>query len=52
MTMIYICPHCESPYALGENGTIEGCDVCLKIIRNPIDHTIIEEDTLTSPENS
>jgi hypothetical protein len=53
----YICPHCEKKYRLGINGTVEGCDVCLSIIRNPLDNTIIEtineeEDALTDMEKA
>ena len=37
------CPHCQQPYVLGLTGTVDGCDNCLEITRNPIDHTIIDE---------
>lgn len=37
-----ICPHCEEKYTLGQNGTIDGCDECLRVIRNAIDNTIID----------
>ena len=33
-TTIYVCPHCERKYELGKTGTVEGCDECLKIIRD------------------
>lgn len=39
----HVCPHCEGKYILGVNGTINGCDECLGIIRNLIDNTIIDE---------
>ncbi len=32
---------CGDEYELGKTGTIFGCDRCLGITRNPIDHTII-----------
>ena len=48
-----ICPHCLGSYMLGVNGTIYGCDVCLKIVRNQVDNTVIEEeDSLTDMEKS
>ena len=60
-----ICPFCENPYQLGVTGTVEGCDECLGVIRNPLDHTIIfdfnenfetkftdDEDTLTDLEKA
>lgn len=49
---VAICPHCLCPYALGVTGTVDGCDTCLGIDRNPIDNTIIEEDTLTDMEKA
>lgn len=50
---ICICPYCEHKYKLGFDGTTEGCDVCLNIVRNPIDHSILEEvDTLTDMEKA
>jgi hypothetical protein len=43
---ICICPYCELRYSLG-------CDVCLSIVRNPLDHSILEEeDTLTDMEKA
>lgn len=50
--IVYICPHCEKKYTLGKTGTVEGCDDCLSIIRNQLDGTIIEEDTLTDMEKA
>jgi hypothetical protein len=41
MTTILICPKCLCPYALGLTGTVNGCDDCEGIERNPVDHTII-----------
>lgn len=38
------CPHCQKKYTLGVDGIVHGCDVCLAVIRNPIDHTVIEDD--------
>ncbi len=49
---ICVCPYCEQKYKLGFDGTVEGCDVCLNIIRNPQDHSIIEEDALTDMEKA
>lgn len=50
---IYVCPHCEHKYILGKNGTVDGCDECLSIVRNPLDNTIIDdEDTLTDMEKA
>lgn len=51
-TTVYICPHCECPYALGVNGTIDGCDDCLKIVRNNLDGTVIDEDPMTDMEKA
>lgn len=48
---VYVCPHCEGRYILGKNGTVDGCDVCLNVIRNT-DGTVIEEDTLTDMEKA
>ncbi len=49
--VIFLCPHCEKRYVLGVSGTIEGCDTCMKVIRNT-DGTVIEEDSLTDMEKS
>lgn len=40
--VINICPHCDSQYQVGRNGTVLGCDDCTGTTRNPIDNTIIE----------
>jgi len=48
----YVCPHCECRYLLGVNGTVDGCDECLGIIRNQMDGTIIDEDELTEMEKA
>jgi hypothetical protein len=42
---VLICPFCWRDYFLGLNGTVDGCDHCLNVIRNsvPLGHTIIEE---------
>lgn len=37
------CPHCHEGFTLGVNGTVNGCDQCLGILRNPIDNTIIDQ---------
>lgn len=48
-----VCPTCGDLYTLGVTGTVQGCDVCQGISRNPIDHTIIDdEDELTDPEKA
>jgi hypothetical protein len=39
-----ICPHCLKPYTLGVDGVVDGCDDCMAIVRNPVDHTVVEED--------
>lgn len=49
--VIVVCPHCEKKYTLGKDGTVEGCDVCLKIIRN-LDGTVIEDSPLVEVEQS
>jgi hypothetical protein len=57
---ICICQNCGQRYILGMSGTVLGCDSCLLIIRNPVDHTIIdtwngtpdEEDSLTDMEKA
>jgi hypothetical protein len=41
---VVTCSHCLKPYVLGETGTVEGCDVCLNIVRNQMDGTIISTD--------
>lgn len=38
---VAVCQICERNYTLGISGTVEGCDTCLDIERNPRDHTII-----------
>ena len=38
------CPTCLSQYILGITGTVNGCDCCWGIVRNPVDHTIITDD--------
>ncbi len=52
--IIYVCPHCERRYTLGVNGTVEGCDECMQVVRSQLDNTIIEdyEDTLTDMEKA
>jgi len=39
--VIRICPHCLCEYILGIYGTVNGCDTCEGIVRNPIDGSII-----------
>jgi hypothetical protein len=54
------CPHCRKVYTIGLDGTIDGCDECEGIARNPKDGTIIngelsalfEDDELTDMEKS
>ena len=46
------CPECGKIYILGVEGTIDGCDKCKSVTRNPLDHTIIEEDTMTDMEKA
>jgi len=41
---IRTCPHCLSEYILGMFGTVNGCDACEGIVRNPRDGTIINMD--------
>ncbi len=45
---------CGRGYILGMNGTVDGCDECQGVIRNPLDHTIIDEpeDSLTDMEKA
>jgi len=43
MTAILRCIHCGNFYNRGINGTVSGCDTCEGNIRNPIDHTIIND---------
>ena len=50
--VIVVCKYCEKKYALGMNGTVDGCDVCLEIIRNLDGQVIDEEDSLTDMEKS
>jgi hypothetical protein len=38
---VAVCQNCERNYTLGITGTVEGCDTCLGIERNPRDHSII-----------
>ena len=38
------CPHCKQVYTLGVDGVENGCDVCLGIVRNPLDGTVVEMD--------
>lgn len=38
---VAVCQICERNYTLGITGTVEGCDHCLGIERNPRDHSII-----------
>lgn len=38
---IRTCPHCMEEYTLGIDGTVNGCDECEGIVRNPVDNTII-----------
>lgn len=37
------CPSCKDTYTLGVNGTVHGCDRCEGVIRNPVDHSIIDD---------
>lgn len=37
------CPYCRRVYILGLDGTVDGCDQCEGVVRNPLDHTIIKE---------
>ena len=46
------CPDCKRIYILGVEGTIDGCDECKGVTRNPLDHTIIEEDSMTDMEKA
>lgn len=39
---VLVCPYCENKYTLGKNGTVDGCDECMKVIRNAVDNTIID----------
>lgn len=39
--LVGVCQICENQYIIGFTGTVEGCDKCLHIDRNPLDHTII-----------
>lgn len=48
----YVCPHCERKYINGVNGTVDGCDECTKVVRNVLDNTVIEEDSLTDMEKA
>lgn len=41
-SLVYSCPMCGHPYTLGVDGTVDGCDVCLKVVRNAIDNTILD----------
>lgn len=50
-SVIYVCPCCDKRYTLGVDGTIEGCDKCMTVIRNALDGTVIEEDVMTDMEN-
>lgn len=59
MSVQMICPTCKRKYILGIDGTVNGCDECWGIVRNPIDHTIVNdeindelEDQLTDMEKS
>lgn len=45
------CPHCGKPYTLGVDGVVDGCDECMAIVRNPLDHTVVEEDFSTMFED-
>ena len=38
---IRTCPHCLCEYIIGLYGTINGCDACEGIIRNPRDGSIV-----------
>ena len=40
--IITICLYCEGKYKLGFDGTVDGCDACLGIVRNPVDGSIID----------
>ena len=39
---VAVCQHCDHNYIIGISGTVEGCDKCMHITRNAIDHTIID----------
>lgn len=41
-SLIVVCPYCEHKYTLGVNGTVDGCDPCMKVIRNAVSNTIID----------
>lgn len=49
MTTKSICPGCGRLYILGITGTVDGCDKCQRIIRNPIDHSIIDVEAAPAP---
>lgn len=53
--LVAVCQECEQNYIIGVTGTVMGCDQCLKITRNPRDHSIIDdghEDSLTDMEKA
>lgn len=39
--VIMTCLYCEGKYKLGFDGTVDGCDACLDIERNPVNGSII-----------
>lgn len=49
---VYVCPHCEKKYQLGKDGTADGCDDCMKVIRNLDGMVIEDEDQLTDMEKA
>jgi hypothetical protein len=44
------CSYCGQWYTLGVDGTVDGCDTCMEIIRNQLDGTIIEDYELDEPK--
>jgi len=47
-----ICFGCGHEYTLGITGVVDGCDVCMEIVRNPVDNSIIEVEPLTEVEQA
>lgn len=33
-----VCPTCKNGYVMGRNGTVDGCDKCLGIVRDSNSH--------------
>lgn len=42
VSLVVVCPHCEHKYTLGVDGTVDGCDACMNVIRNAVSNTIID----------